>query len=256
MKKSGLFCTQLFLNAIRYGLLFVVAVIVTIIGAVWVDVCLYVGLGLIALYVIICLGSTISMNMVMKQLSDEDSEFQEMMEKLANDPNSFLSEAMGNYDEMKQLHGDALLALSDDDLFEAVYFQNLDIAESAEDEDKELEQFSGPRRIVYILSLFDMEIQNGGLCQFFVNSSRAVVPYVSESLRCVGAGEHLDLFEEFITTNNIDVSNLESFKVFSKRGYLKQTKRFDFDLFDDKYYELPALQEKVVAYIKNNINEF
>ena len=66
MKKSGLFCTQLFLNAIRYGLLFVIAVIVTIIGAVWVDICLYIGLGLIALYVIICLGSTISMNMIMK----------------------------------------------------------------------------------------------------------------------------------------------------------------------------------------------
>ena len=82
MKKSGLFCTQLFLNAIRYGLLFVIAVIVTIIGAVWVDICLYIGLGLIALYVIICLGSTISMNMIMKQLSDEDSEFQEMMDKL------------------------------------------------------------------------------------------------------------------------------------------------------------------------------
>ena len=256
MKKSSMFYTQLFLNAIRYGLLFVVAVIVTIIGAVWVDVCLYVGLGLIALYVIICLGSTISMNMIMKQLSDEDLEFQEMMEKLANDPNSFLSESMGNYDERKQLHGNALLALSDDDLFEAVYFQNLDIAERAEDEDKELEQFSGPRRIVYILSLFDMEIQNGGLCQFFVNSSRVVAPYVSESLRCVGATEHLNLFEKFITTNSIDVSDLESFKVLSKRGYIKQTKRFGFDLFDDKYYELPALQEKVVTYIKNNINEF
>ena len=139
MKKSGLFCTQLFLNAIRYGLLFVVAVIVTIIGAVWVDICLYIGLGLLALYLIICLGATISMVTVLKQLSGEDPEFDELIEKLTDAPESFLSEAMGNYDEMKQLHGDALLALSDDDLFEAVYFQNLDIAESAEDEDKELE---------------------------------------------------------------------------------------------------------------------
>lgn len=256
MKKSGFFFTQLFLNAIRYGLLFVIAGIVTIIGAVWVDICLYIGLGLIALYVIICLGSTISMNMVMKQLAAEDSGLQEMMEKLLNDPNSFMSEAMGNYDEMKQLHADALLTLSDDDLFEAVYLQNLDIAESAEDEDQELEQFRGPRRIVYILSMFDMEIQNGGLCQFFVNSSSAVAPYVREALSCVGANEHLNLFEEFITTNNIDVSRLESFKVFRKRGYIKQTKRFDFDAFDDAYSELPALQEKVVAYIKNNIDAF
>lgn len=256
MRKSGLFCMQLFLNAFRYGLLLIIAAIITIVGVVWIDFCLYIGLGLIALYLIICFGSAIHMHIIMKQLSNDDPEFNEMMEKLADDPKLFISEAMGSYDDMKQLHGNELLSLSDNDLFEAVYFQNLDIAESAEDEGKELEQFSGPRRIVYILSLFDMEIQNGGLCQFFVNSSRAVAPYVGESLRCVGAGEHLDLFEEFITTNNIDVSNLESFKVFSKRGYLKQTKRFAFDLFDDEYYELPALQEKVVAYIKNNINEF
>ena len=256
MKKSGFFCTQLFLNAIRYGLLLVIAGIVTIIGAVWVDICLYIGLGLIALYVIICLGSTISMNMIMKQLSDEDSEFQKMMDKLTDDPNSFISEAMGNYDEMKQLHGKELLALSDEDLFEAVYFQNLDIAEEAEDEDKELERFAGVRRTVYILSTFDAEIQNGGLCQFFVNSSRIVAPYVIESLRCVGADEHLNLFEEFITTNNIDVSDLESFKVFSKRGYIRQTKRFDFDSFDDQYYELTPLQDYIVAYIKANISEF
>ena len=256
MKKSGLFCTQLFLNAIRYGLLFVVAVIVTIIGVVWVDVCLYVGLGLIALYVIICLGSTISMNMVMKQLSDEDSDFQEMMDKLTDDPNSFISEAMGNYDEMKQLHGEELLALSDEDLFEAVYFQNLGIAEEAEDEDKELEQFAGVRRTVYILSTFDAEIQNGGLCQFFVNSSRVVAPYVSEALKVINATKHLALFDQFITTNNLDVSDLDSFKVFSKRGYIRQTKRFDFDSFDDQYYELTPLQDYIVAYIKANISEF
>ena len=256
MKKSSLFCTQLFLNAIRYGLLFVVAAIVTIIGVVWVDVCLYIGLGLITLYVIICLGVTVSMNTIMKRLSEENPKFNEIMEKLADDPELFLSEAMENYDEMKLLHGKELLELSDEDLFEAVYFQNIDIAEKAEDEDKELEQFAGARRTVYILCLFDSEIQNGGLCQFFVNSSRVVAPYVSESLKIVNANEHLALFEQFITANNLDVSNLDSFKVFSKRGYIKQTKRFDFASFDDKYYELPALQEKVVAYIKDNINEF
>ena len=76
------------------------------------------------------------------------------------------------------------------------------------------------------------------------------------AIKIVNANEHLALFEQFITANNLDVSNLDSFKVFSKRGYIKQTKRFDFASFDDKYYELPALQEKVVAYIKDNINEF
>lgn len=256
MKKNKLFYMYLFMNALRFGFLLIIGAILTLVGAIWLDVCLYIGLGLIVLYLIICLALTIRMQITMNRLSNSAPEFNEIMEKLAENPQSFLSEAMSNYDEMKQLHGNELLTLSDDDLFEAVYFQNLDMAEKAEDEDKQLEQFVGPRRTVYILGLLDMEIQNGGLCQFFVNSSRAVAPYVSESLKCVGADEHLSLFDEFITTNNIDVSNLDSFKVFSTRGYIKQTKRYDFDSFDDKYYELPALQEKVVAYIKDNIDEF
>ena len=154
------------------------------------------------------------------------------------------------------MKGEELLTLSDDDLFETVTFQNLDIVGEAEDEDEELELLTGARKTVYILESFDSEIQNGGLCQFFVNSSRVVAPYVFEALKSVGADEHLNLFEEFITANNIDISNLESFKVSSVRGFKKQSKRFDFDAFDDKYYDLPELQEKVVAYIKNNINEF
>lgn len=256
MKKSSMFFMNLFMNAIRCGLLFIIAAIVTIVGIVWIDFCFYIGLGLVVLYLIICLMSAIHMQIIMKQLSNDDPEFNEMIEKLMEDPQAFVSEAMGNYDEMKQLHGEELLALSDEDLFEAVYFQNLDIAEEAEDEDQELEQFTGARRTVYILSLFDSEIQNGGLCQFFVNSSRVAAPYVSESLKLVNANEHLALFEQFITTNNIDASDLDSFKVFSKRGYIRQTKRFDFDSFDDQYYELAPLQDYIVAYIKANISEF
>lgn len=256
MEKNRLFYMYLFMNAVRYGWLLMIGIIVTIIGAFWIDSCLYIGLGLIFLYLMICLVLATRLQITANRLSNSDPEFNDIMEKLAEDPRSFLSDAMSNYDEMKQLHGEDLLTLSDDDLFEAIYFQNIDIAEQAEDEDKELEQFVGPRKIVYILGLFDMEIQNGGLCQFFVNSSRIVAPYVSEALNCVGAEEHLNLFEEFISANNIDVSTLDSFKVSSTRGFIKQTKRYDFDAFDDKYYELPALQEKVVTYIKDNITEF
>lgn len=256
MKNSNFFFTNLFMSAIRYGLLFVVALIVTIVGAIWVDICLYIGLGLMALYLIVCLISAIQMQRIMNSLSGEDPEFDKLMEELTTDPKAFIADAMGNYEETKKLHGQELLTLSDDDLFETVYFQNLDITEAAEDEERELELFTGARKTVYVLSLFDSEIQNGGLCQFFVNSSRVVAPYVSESLKVINATEHLAIFEDFITTNNIDVSLLDSFKILSKRGYIKQTKRYDFDSFDDKYYDLPPLQEKIVAYIKDNINEF
>ena len=67
----------------------------------------------------------------------------------------------------KHLHGEELLKLSDDKLFETVYLQTLDLVDSFADEEAALAQFSPVQRTVYILSIYDMEIQNGGLCQFF-----------------------------------------------------------------------------------------
>lgn len=253
--KRRLFLTQLFLNAFRFGVLLLIALIVTVIGFLWIDVCQWIGLGLLVVYILIVLITTIRTQRLIAKLSD-DSEFGNLLERISENPHSFLSGAMEDFDEKMQLHGDQLSVLSDDDLFETVYYQNLDIAEKAENEDLELAQFSGPRRTVYILSVFDMEIQNGGLCQFFVNSSGAVAPYVCQALAAVGAAEHRALFEQFLTSNSIDISDLASFRVSSTKGYIKQTKRFDYDAFDDRYYDLPALQDYVIAYIRNNIKDF
>lgn len=253
--KKRLFLTQLFFNGVRFGWLLLIALTVAVVGFLWVDACQWIGLGLLVLYILIVLITTICTRLLIATLSG-DSEFSDLLEKISQEPQSFLSGAMEDFEEMKQLHGDQLSSLSDGDLFEAVYYQNLDIAEIAMDEDRESEQFSGPRRIVYILSMFDMEIQNGGLCQFFVNSSIAVAPYVSDALAAVGATEHRALFEQFLTSNSIDVSDLASFRVISTKGYIKQTNRFDYDAFDDRYYDLPALQDYVVAYIRNNIKDF
>ena len=256
MSKVSAFFTNLFLATFRHIGSIVISILLLIIGAIWSKTCLYIGLFLLLSNIIVAIVSAIRMQRIMNYRSDDDPEFNEMMDRLTADPKAFLSEMIDTQEKNKNLHGEELLALSDDDLFETVYFQNLEIAEAAEDEDNELAQFQGARKIVYILGLFDAEVQNGGLCQFFVNSSRSVAPYIIEALTTVGAQEHCDLFKEFITTNRIDTSHLDSFKVFSKRGYIKQTKRFDFDAFDEKYYELPPLQEKVVEYIKANINEF
>lgn len=256
MNNTSSFFMMFFLNTFRHIGSVVLSVILIIAGAIWSEICLYIGLVLLAINIIVAFVSTLRMNRTMKSLSNDDPEFGEMLENISSNPMAFMSEIMNAQEENKKLHGEDLLKLSDDDLFETIYFQNLDIAEQAENEDDELEQFTGARRTVYILSTFDSEIQNGGLCQFFVNSSRIVAPYVSEALESINADEHRALFERFITENDIDVSDLNSFKVSSKRGYIKQTKRFDFDSFDDKYIDLPPIQEKVVIYIKNNIQEF
>ena len=156
----------------------------------------------------------------------------------------------------KNLHGEELLKLSDDQLFEAVYFYNLDLVESYPDEAAALSKMSPERRTVFILSIFDVELQNGGLCQFFVNSSRSLAPYVDECLKMVGAEEHRKLFAEFVTNNQIDLNKLDSFRISDIEEYAAQTKRYDFDAFENPYFELTPLQDFIVAYIKANISEF
>ena len=101
-----------------------------------------------------------------------------------------------------------------------------------------------------------MEIQNGGLCQFFVNSSRSLAPYIEDNLNKIGATEHEKIFTEFIENNNIDVNNLDSFIISDVEEYEAQTKRYDFDSFDNKYIKLPTLQSYITEYIKPNIEKF
>ena len=156
----------------------------------------------------------------------------------------------------KNVHGEKLLELPDDQLFEAVYFYNLDLVESYPDEVNALLQISPERRVVYILSLFDMELQNGGLCQFFVNSSRSLAPYVDECLQAIGAEKHRKLFAEFVTNNQINLNSLDSFRISSVEEYAAKTEHYDFDAFDNSYYELSPLQDFIVAYVKANISEF
>lgn len=156
----------------------------------------------------------------------------------------------------KNVHGENLLQLSDEQIFEAVYFYNLDLVESYPDEVTALLQISSERRITFILSIFDMELQNGGLCQFFVNSSRSLAPYVDECLKAVGAEKHRKLFAEFIINNQIDLKNLNSFRISAIEEYAAKTEHYDFDAFDNSYYELSPLQDFIVAYIKANISEF
>ena len=156
----------------------------------------------------------------------------------------------------KSIHGEDLLKLSDDKLFETVYLQLLELVESFEDEETALSQIRPVQRIVYILSIYDMEMQNGGLCQFFVNSSRALAPDVKPCLKTVGAEEHYRLFADFVTENRLCLQNLDSFEITDVEEYAAQMNRYDFESFDTAYYELEPLEAKIVAYIKTNIADF
>jgi hypothetical protein len=125
--------------------------------------------------------------------------------------------------------------------------------------DECLKEFQGAKRIFYIVNYFDMEVQNGGLCQFFVNSSRLVAPYVLECLTKINAVSYKELFEKFVINNNISLDALDSFIIDDVNQFEIQMSRYPFDKFDNSYYELyenEPLEELLVKYAREHIGDF
>ena len=112
---------------------------------------------------------------------------------------------------------------------------------------------------VAALITFDAEMMNGGLCQFFVNSSRDVAPYVVESLNKIGAINYKILLSNFVEEHNINLSDLDSFIIEEVEEFEAQTERYPFDDFDDKYYELyekEPLEDLLISYAKKHLEDF
>ena len=109
---------------------------------------------------------------------------------------------------------------------------------------------------VYVLFELDSEVNNGGLCQFFANSSRRVAPLVSQSLFWVGAEAHRALYDGFLEKNGIDAMDLRSFQSETVEQFLDQYKRYPFREFDSAYYDLLPLQDYIAPFIRKNIALF
>ncbi len=110
------------------------------------------------------------------------------------------------------------------------------------------------KKVVFCLEKFEAEVNNGGLCQFFVNSSSVCAPYISQSLESIGALNIKELFDSFVSENGINVNDLSSFKVSSIDEYNLQTQKYDYDSFDDKFYEDMEFHNLFIKYIRENIN--
>ena len=167
---------------------------------------------------------------------------------------------MKKLDLYKKMTVEELKELSDDDLREALSERLIAEEDKYAWEVSEcLEGFKGAKKIYYIVNYFDMEVQNGGLCQFFVNSSRDVAPYIIECLNTIGAVNYKKLLSDFIEKYNINLNDLDSFIVEDVEEYEAQTERYPFDDFDDKYYELyeeDPLEDMLISYAKNYLEDF
>lgn len=145
---------------------------------------------------------------------------------------------------------EGLFALDDESFYNAVECICHDIVCDVHDQEITEEQ-----RTVYALMKFEAEVNNGGLCQFFVNSSGECAPYISDALAKVGAEKLKALYDSFIENNHIDPTDLSSFKIQSVEEYEAQTKRFDFDSFDDRFYEDGDIHQQILAFARQNIDQ-
>lgn len=153
----------------------------------------------------------------------------------------------------KKLRGmgkEALLSLDDEEFYSAVEC----LCEDAVF-DLKSSLINEEQKLIYSLMNLVAEVENGGLCQFFVNSSSECAPYISSALEAVGALELKVLYDGFIADNNIDVNDLSSFKISDVSEYEAQTKRYDFDSFDDKFYEYENLCKQITDYSRANIEQ-
>ncbi|MCM1286139.1 MAG: DMP19 family protein [Acetobacter sp.] len=152
-------------------------------------------------------------------------------------------------EEYKQMTDSQLSALDDEELFDAVWnVLSYDI-------DEPNDVANDCQKVFYTLSYFEMEVNNGGLCQFFVNSSREWAIYVSDSLNVIKADKIKKIFDEFVMTNNIDLNNLDSFIIEDVSEFEIQNKRYDFDSFDDYFYENNEIHQLLIDYARNNIDK-
>lgn len=91
---------------------------------------------------------------------------------------------------------------------------------------------------LYVAAIFDMEMQCGGLCQFFSNEGSACAVRVGESLRLLGLAPIAELYENCARENGLDLADLSAFSCESVEEFIALYDRYPFDGFDDKYMEL------------------
>ncbi len=151
---------------------------------------------------------------------------------------------------------DEFVSLPEEELFDAALARADAIALEYDDILEGLDKLNHEQRMFYVANYYEAEVMNGGLCQFFVNSSRYVAPELSPALKEIGADEHRLAFDKFAKENGIDLNDLDSFDADTFEEYSAQTERYPFDRFDGEFYDREPIHDILERYIKANIEKF
>lgn len=131
------------------------------------------------------------------------------------------------------LNADEVLIMEDADLYDALIMRFMDT---------EPNSLNQKQLTVAALVNFDAEMMNGGLCQFFANDYDGYAQHIGDALREVGANEIQKHYSDFVSQNQIDVTQMDSFRIVSTQDYLKQYERFPYEAFDITFYEIYEIE--------------
>lgn len=163
-----------------------------------------------------------------------------------------------------QWNYDELLALKDYELIMEARDSVIDDLRNSSSED-DLEKIPEIRFCLITASIFDMEMQNGGFCQFLVNQGRFHAAMLDQALLAFDAEQHRRITEEFCMKNGIDLSNLKEllpeatdpYQVME--NYTQLVGKYPFADFDKAYFALDCecpLEGILGACIRNNMTLF
>lgn len=149
-----------------------------------------------------------------------------------------------------------LKALSDEELFNALHVRTEEYANTSWDLGEGAGRLPEPQKVFYVVSSFYTELENGGLCRFFVSGTRNLTPQVSESLAALGAVMHQTLFDRFLRDNKLAADRLGFFVINDEREFAEKRAQYPFDNFDIPYGKLPSLRDMLLAYARAHIAEY
>lgn len=141
-----------------------------------------------------------------------------------------------------------LAKLSGNELLIAAFERANAIVHKYDSVEEGLSHLTKNQRICYTAFIYESEVNNGGLHQYFTNSSGETARYLSEALDIIGAKEHKEMYDKFISDNNVNVTDIKALK------HLDPDETFDDH--DDAFYKLKSIEDHLIEFVQNNIGAF
>ena len=119
--------------------------------------------------------------------------------------------------------------------YEKLYFKMIE--QYPDPENAAFSEYPAAGRALFVVLIFDMEIQNGGLAQFFRNCGVIYAKLLPDALRSTGLSDVADLYESFLRDNDISLDFIASFKE-RVPEFVQYYEWYDYDSFDEAYMRI------------------